>query len=353
LARQGHEVGVIFFDRLIPSVLYPGRKRLNNNPDLEFEFENISTLHVMNYYNLGISKKSKKRIVDFKADFSIIHWWTFAIFPMTSMVSRFLNSIRCPVIFEMHEVIDQNDARIPLVSGASRLMGGRILRRSAKIIAHSESDLDLIGSHYNIPRESLEKIPLANYSKFGSRISKELAREKLAINQESVILFFGLIREYKGVLTLIDAFERMEVDSTLLLIVGEIWDQKREILQAIEKSPKKENIRLIGRFVDDSEISTIYSAADVLAMPYTRASQSAVGSVAMDFGVPITAFAVGGLTDSLADYTNGFLVEPGNVDQFASTLESAKNMEIQGPGGFEVDNVMREWCRVGNDLLEG
>ena len=86
--------------------------------------------------------------------------------------------------------------------------------------------------------------------------------------------FFGLIRKYKGVTGLIKAFEMIEEKDVLLMVVGEIWDERREIETLIEKSPKKRDILLIDRFVDDAEIPIIYSSANTLAMPYTRASQS-------------------------------------------------------------------------------
>ena len=109
LASQGHSVGLVLFDRLIPRLLYPGKERVNLNPNLEFEEEGISTLHVMNYYNFLIPKKSKKRISDFEPDFAILHWWTFAVYPMSRLISRFLRKSGCPIFYEMHEVIDQND----------------------------------------------------------------------------------------------------------------------------------------------------------------------------------------------------------------------------------------------------
>jgi glycosyltransferase involved in cell wall biosynthesis len=353
LAKQGHSVGLVLFDRLIPSFLYPGKDRINRNPRLDFEEERISTLHVMNYYNYAIPKRAKRRIKDFEPDFAIIHWWTFAVFPMSWAISRFLRICDCPIIYEMHEVIDQNDARVPLVSRISRGLGGRVLRSANKIAVHAQTDFELNRSHYGINEERMEIIPLANINKYGERESKITSRTKMSISQDSVILFFGLIREYKGVLPLIESFEKMEnSDSVFLLIVGEIWDQKSAIMKAIRESPKSENIRLIDRFVDDSEISTIFSTADVLAMPYSRASQSAVGSIAMSYGIPVVAFDVGGLKDSISRYGNGLMVFPGDTDEFSKSLEVAINMPIQESGGFDIDGVMRNWVDLGKGLLK-
>ena len=347
LSKEGHEVGLILLDRLLPRFLYPGKNRLNDNPMLNFDAENIETMHVMNYYDLSISRKKVMRISDFEPDFAIVHWWTFAVYPMLSKVVRALNKIGCPIFMEMHEVIDQNDSRIPLVSSISRVLGNRLLGKTKNVVVHSEADRELVSTHFRISEAEVRVIPLANYSKFGSRMDKNEARVLLGISHRRVILFFGLIRKYKGVLNLIEAFEMMEEKDTLLMIVGEVWDERAEIKKRIEASPKRKDIVLYDRFVDDSEVSGIYSSADLLAMPYSRASQSAVSGVAMDFGVPIVAFSVGGLTEALSKYENANLVEPGNLASFSDAMQHSLDWQLCQPGGFDVSSVIGEWAKLG------
>ncbi len=347
LSKEGHEVGLILLDRLLPRFLYPGKNRLNDNPMLDFDAENIETMHVMNYYDLSISRKTIMRISDFDPDFAIVHWWTFAVYPMLSKVVRALNKIGCPIFMEMHEVIDQNDSRIPLVSSISRVLGNRLLGKTKNVVVHSEADRELVSTHFRISEAEVRVIPLANYSKFGSRRGKNESRVLLGISHSRVILFFGLIRKYKGVMDLIEAFEMMETKDTLLMIVGEIWDERAEIKKRIEVSPKRKDIMLYDRFVDDTEVSGIYSSADLLAMPYSRASQSAVSGVAMDFGVPIVAFSVGGLTEALGKYENANLVEPGNLPAFSDAMQHSLDWQLCPPGGFDVSDVIGEWAELG------
>ena len=172
------------------------------------------------------------------------------------------------------------------------------------------------------------------------------ARRKLGIEHEKVILFFGLIRKYKGVINLIKSFEAMKSEGVLLMIVGEIWDEKGQINSMVKNSDKHQDIWLFDRFVDDSEISTIYSSADLLAMPYSRASQSAVSGVAMDYGIPIVAFSVGGLTEALGSYENSILVEPKNIEQFSEGIREAIHWDLSEPGGFRVSEVIENWIKV-------
>ena len=169
LSKEGHQVGLILLDRLLPRFLYPGKNRLNDNPMLDFDSENIETMHVMNYYDLSISRKTRMRISDFDPDFAIVHWWTFAVYPMLSKVMGALTKIGCPSFMEMHEVIDQNDSRVPFVSSISRVLGKRLLGKTKNVVVHSEADRELVSTHFRISEEGVRVIPLANYSKFGSK----------------------------------------------------------------------------------------------------------------------------------------------------------------------------------------
>lgn len=349
LVNSGHEVGLILLDRLVPSFIYPGKNRLNNNPVLDFGNSKIQTLHVMNYYDLSISRKIRRDIAEFDPDFAIVHWWTFAVFPMLSKVTKALRKIQCPTFIEMHEVLDQNDSKVPLVPLVSKYLGKKLLLGAHRVVVHSESDRKLVSKHFKIEQDTLTIVPLANNSKAVVKVSQEEARKKLGISQEKVVLFFGLIRKYKGVTGLIKAFERLKVPDVLLLIVGEIWDERKEIEEMINNSAKKEDIVLIDRFVDDSEIPAIYCSADSLAMPYTRASQSGVSGLAMEFGIPIVAFSVGGLEEGLGMYENSIFVESGNIEKFSLAIEESLDLEPCLPGGNMIQDVVKIWIELGNE----
>ncbi len=140
----------------------------------------------------------------------------------------------------------------------------------------------------------------------------------------------------------------IEEKDVLLMVVGEIWDEKREIETLIEKSPKKRDILLIDRFVDDEEIPIIYSSANTLAMPYTRASQSAVSGLAMDFGIPIVSFSVGGLKEGLGKYENATLVESGDIMSFSKAIDKSLNMQMCQPGGNAIEDVVVVWADLAN-----
>jgi glycosyltransferase involved in cell wall biosynthesis len=174
-----------------------------------------------------------------------------------------------------------------------------------------------------------------------------MARNKLGFEEENIILFFGLLRPYKGVKFLIQAFDNLPanlIKSTRLLIVGEAWEDQ-ESLSLAEKSPNKEKISIINRYVADHEIPLYFSAADVLVLPYTRASQSGVAHIAMTYGLPIIATRVGGLEEGLQSYQGASFIARESMGELKEQLVQV--IRIKGsypfPENLSWMNIGKEW----------
>ncbi len=200
-----------------------------------------------------------------------------------------------------------------------------------KVRVHSDADRMLISSHYGIDTTNVRVIPHGIYDQYRI-LDKNEAKKHLEIQESNVILFFGLIRPYKGVKFLIEAFERLPsdlVNDTRLLIVGESWEYQ-ETSDRVKISSRISNITFINRYVGDDEIPYFFSVADILAFPYTRASQSGVAHIGMAYGIPIVASRVGGLEEGLGKYKGTRFVEPENTIELTKTLEftllNGKNM---------------------------
>jgi len=109
---------------------------------------------------------------------------------------------------------------------------------------------------------------------------------------------------------LIRAFEQFPseiLEKSRLLIVGEIWEDRKELLDQIKASPAHDKITLIDEYVPDEKVNIYFSAADVVVLPYLRASQSGIAHIAMSFGKPVVVSEVGGLKESMAGYEGTFL----------------------------------------------
>jgi glycosyltransferase involved in cell wall biosynthesis len=137
-----------------------------------------------------------------------------------------------------------------------------------------------------------------------------------------VLLFFGLVREYKGLSFLIDALPavRTAFPDVRLLVVGEFWQDKRPYEKQIEALDLRGNIVLVDRYVPNEEVPSYFRAADLVTLPYTAATQSGVLQLALGFGLPVVATRVGGLAEAVVEGEDVVLVEPRDAAALSNAI---------------------------------
>lgn len=321
-----YQVSAICFRQLLPTFLFPGKGHVGKDiSSLDFNSK-VDVFDGMDYNNpftwLGAYKFLKQQ----KPDVVILQWWTSSVAHMHILLKIFARLICKPrIIIEFHEVVDPFEDSILPIRVYSKFTGKLLRKNLNAYITHSESDKELVAQRYNIDLSSIYVVPHGLYDQYGSPMDNEKAKRQLSIEEDFVILSFGLIRKYKGITHLIKAFEQLPdeiLQNSRLLIVGEIWDDRREITDQIAVSPFKDKITLLDEYVPDDKVALYFSAADVVVLPYLRASQSGIAHIAMVFGKPVVVSRVGGLQESMADYNGTFFVEPGNVQEI--TAEIAK-----------------------------
>jgi glycosyltransferase involved in cell wall biosynthesis len=147
------------------------------------------------------------------------------------------------------------------------------------------------------------------YDHFGSRMDQLEAREILKIHPEKkTILFFGLIRDYKGLDLLLDAFSKLD-ESYQLLIAGEVYSKGDKYIEQINSMTGKNRIYFENRYIPDSEVNLFFSAADVCVLPYKSATQSGITATSFHFEVPMIVTNVGGLKDIVIHNKTGLVIE--------------------------------------------
>ncbi len=333
LAEQ-NEVSVIYFRELLPRSLFPGREHVGRPLTTLSLSPKISSLDGMDYNSPFTWVQAYRFLSNFKPDFLILQWWTSAVAHMQFILNLFKKKLGFKVIVEFHEVADPLEEAILPVKIYSRLMG-RILTRSGNaFIVHSKADKQAIAEKYGLNPEKIYVIPHGLYDQYIS-IDKSEARRRLGIAEENVLLFFGLIRTYKGVEYLIEAFETLPeelINKTRLLIVGELWEGSGEVLKRIQNSKYRDKISLVPKYVPDDEVPLYFSAADALALPYIRASQSGVAHIAMSFGKAVVVSEVGGLKEALAAYKGAFFFPARDISALReSILNALRNKNIEFP----------------------
>ena len=321
---------------MLPQRLFPGWKRVGNDlTSLRFS-DKVNVREILDWYSPVTWITGSRLIRD--SDMVVLEWWTSSVAHMF-LVLLILNIQKKPVLIEFHEVVDPLEYSVVPLRIYARVMGRLIRRMASRYVVHSEHDRHLISSHYHIPLNNIGVIPHGLYDQY-QIFEKGDAKRSLKAEGLFVFLFFGLIRPYKGVIHLIHAYENLPEDirsRSLLLIVGEAWEDKSSLSAALV-SPAADRIQLLNRYVSDDEIPTFFSAADVLVLPYTRASQSGVAHIGISYGLPVLASQVGGLAESLSLYEGTRYVQPSDEPGLTVAMEE---MFISGSHRYPVPDKLR------------
>lgn len=343
-----NEVSVISFRNILPKFAYPGKVRVGKKVT-DLEFNNSIKIQEMDYNKPVTWVKSYEHIKQFKPDVIVLQWWSASVAHMHLLIKLFSKIVGAKVVIEFHEVVDPYENSVMPIKLYAKLAGKLLRTGVAACIAHSESDKKLIVERYGILTDKIKVVPIGLYDNYYA-IDKETITEVLLISEEYTILAFGLIRRYKGIKYLIDAFERLPFDllvKSRLMIVGEIWEDKEELYEQLRWSPARSKITLIDEYVHDRDISKYFSAADVVVLPYTRSSQSAVAAIALAFGKPIIASEVGGLKESLCDYKGTYFVEPKDIEGLKNKLiYVSNNCKTYEPPKRSFEDVSSEYIKV-------
>jgi glycosyltransferase involved in cell wall biosynthesis len=159
------------------------------------------------------------------------------------------------------------------------------------------------------------------YEIFGKSCLKADARVKLGLTDKRVILFFGYIRRYKGLHTLLDAMPTILKKVKLrLLVVGEFYDDEERYRQQIADSRLQNDVVLHAEYVANEQVGLYFSACDVVVLPYVSATQSGIVQIAYQFNKPVIATDVGGLAEVVLNEKTGFIVPPQQPTAVANAV---------------------------------
>jgi glycosyltransferase involved in cell wall biosynthesis len=190
----------------------------------------------------------------------------------------------------------------------------RFLKRlSGAVTLCEEVGRDLLALRPDIPHTVL---PHPIYTHFGAKLPREEAECRLGLPAgRRTLLFFGLIREYKGLDILLQAFDLLD-ERYQLVIAGEPYGSFDKYQALIDALPGKDRVHVFPDYIRDSEVKTFFSAADVTVLPYRSATQSGISSISYHFEVPMIVTDVGGLKGTIGDRGTGIVApaaEPGAI----------------------------------------
>lgn len=291
-----------------------------------------------------------------RRDVHLAHFHYFHFLPLDYLYLRCLHLLGRRFVVTAHDVI-------PFDADASDLGWlRRIYHEVDGIIVHAESNRDTIMRSFQVSPEKVHVIPMGPYLRFAQEQSlpAPLARQRLGLKPDApVVLFFGQIKKVKGLQYLIRAFEHVlgRCPSARLVIAGPEWKESFETYATlIRELGISDKVLTRIEYVPDEEVGMYYSAADVVALPYTEAYQSAVLYMAYSFARPVVASRVGGLAEVVEDGMTGLLVPPADVDQLAGALlalvQDRERARVMGQQGRVLAQTKFGWSDIAQEIAE-
>lgn len=305
-----HEVLLITFKRQYPNFLFPGKSQTESVESLD-KLPSEVILDSINPFNWH---STAKRILSFKPELIIFKHWLPFFGPCYGWIAKKINNnSSAKLIAVCHNIIPHE--RRP----GDKVLSKYFLKKIDYFIPLSDQvkrDLFLF-----VKNPLYKLLPLPVFSLFGESVDKDEAKKFLKLIDKRIVLFFGFIRDYKGLDVLIEAFSlvRKELD-VKLIVAGEFYETEEKYLKLIEKHKLENAIILKKDFIPTSEVKHYFSASDAVVLPYKSATQSGIVQVAVNFCKPVIATDVGGIGEVIEDGKTGFVVEKENPEKLAHAI---------------------------------
>lgn len=302
-ARRGNEVDIRTFTLQYPSLLFPGKSQTVTTPppaDLRI-MRCVNTVNPLNWWRVG-------RAIDrARPDFVLLKYWTPFMAPCFGTIARLARR-------NGHtKVLCQIDNVEPHEHHAVDRPFNRYFLRSVDGFVYMSEQVHGELSAYTSAPALFSPHPL--FENFGERVERSEACVRLGLNPEyRYVLFFGLIRDYKGLDLLLDAWARLrregQTQGRKLIVAGEFYTAREPYLRQIAEAGLQEEVLLHDRFIPDAEVCYYFSVADFVVQPYKTATQSGVTQIAYQFCLPMVVTRVGGLPEIVPDGRVGYVCEP-------------------------------------------
>ena len=297
-----HLIKVINFKRQYPYFLFPGKSQLLKTNDYLGE-RCIDSINPLNWYNVG------RKIAKGKFDLVIFNIWNPFFSPSLGMIASQVSkkSPNTKLISLCHNILPHE--KIPfgkiLISYVLNKMHGHIVLSS-----QVEKELNEILTN---PIYTKKFHPI--YDSYSDKIRKSEAKQELNITaKKNIILFFGLIRPYKGFEILLKSISLLK-DKNIsfhLIVAGECYQDKKQYIELINNLKISNYMTWHDSYIPDNDVVKYFSVADVVVLPYTSASQSGISQIAYNYNMPIIVSDVGGLPEMVIDGKTGFIFKSGD-----------------------------------------
>ena len=347
LNDAGHHCSIWSFSLQYPSFLFPGTSQFTDAPAPEGLqiVTAINSVNPLNWSQVG------NRIKKAKPDVVIVRYWIPFMGPCLGTILRRIKGNKHTRIVCIADNILPHESRpgdkwftkyfVPPVD--------RFLVMSQQVL----QDLRLFSN------KPAQLVPHPLYDNFGERVSGIEARAWLRQHKQldiqdndRVLLFFGLIRQYKGLDLLLEAMQQLQGTNVKLLIAGEYYDDPSKYEALLQHPAVKDKLLLHTRFVANEEVKYFACAADCIVQPYRHATQSGVTPVAYHFEVPMLVTNVGGLPEMVPDDVAGVVCEPNAYSIAVGIQKYLHKGEAHYMTGLLIEKQKLSWEKLVEQILD-
>lgn len=323
LTGRGHSVQVISFRQLYPRLLFPGTTEF----DTSASRLDPGATPLLTSINPITWLKAFRAVKAFSPEVVVFQWWRPFFAPMVGTLARLFRKIGLKCVIECHNVFSHEG------SPFDHLLLKFAVSPADSFITHSNEDRNKLLPFVAGKTIGVSALPIPN----------EFTSDSINTRSGRTILFFGVVRKYKGLDVLLAAMPKVlsRIDCRLE-IAGEFYDSEDRYQQLVRDYGLEQHVRIDNRYIPNEEMVEIFDRADVLVLPYLSATQSAVARIALANRLPVIASKTGGLSEAVVENVNGLLFPPGDssaladriTEYFANDLGPvfARNLMTELPG---------------------
>lgn len=334
--RQGDTTSILSYSLQYPSFLFPGKTQFATEPPTETYFIDTELSSINPYTWIKVGYKIKKA----NPDLVLIHYWMPFFAPALGTICSIVRKNKNTKIVAICHNVKPHESR-----PGDTLLAKYFLHKCHGFVAMSRSTLDDLSLYTSNPYKIFLPHPI--YDTFGKAVSKQDARRYLNLDIEGkYLLFFGVIRKYKGLDLMLEAMANNKMPNDVkLIIAGEFYDDPKQYTDIIEKYNLQDRVILKNEFIASSEVKYYFCASDIVTQTYHTATQSGVSQIAYHFEIPMLVTNVGGLAEIVPHNKVGYVTSQDTGE----IAECINDYFVNARERIFVENIKTEKLRFGWD----